>query len=250
MLRDSVPFRVTTTRVTPTDGQAGMTICSGSESDVRLKEVRTGERTFFFVGGFALLVVSPMIVAGLARGVWSSLLLTGVPAAFLVVGRCFRCFTPDDYLGGVIKLCQDRRGVQRELSYVGNRAMLVYDLPLNEVVFDFYDRLKNGTRGHASFDYEYAGHEPSELVKLSVLVNGDPVDALSIIVIDFGSQYTQLIVRRVREVFDLLWKDKAHNIEQEACEILGVSELRDYFRSDVETLSALLGRDLSHWLRD
>jgi hypothetical protein len=98
MRRDSVPFRVTTTRGTPTDGQAGMTICSGAESDVRLKEVRTGERTFFFVGGFALLVVSPMIVAGLARGEWSSLLLTGVPATFLVVGHCFRCFTPDDYL--------------------------------------------------------------------------------------------------------------------------------------------------------
>lgn len=98
MLRDCVPIRVTTTRVTPTDGQARMTLCSGSESDVRLKEVRTGERSFFCVGGFALLVVSPMIAAGLARGEWSSLLLAGVPAAFLVVGRCFRCFTPDDYL--------------------------------------------------------------------------------------------------------------------------------------------------------
>ena len=90
-------------------------------------------------------------------------------------------FTPDDYLGGVIKLCQDRRGVQRELTYVGNRAMAVYRLPLNEVVFDFYDRLKSISRGYASFDYAMADYQESDLVRISILVNQDPVDALSFI---------------------------------------------------------------------
>ncbi|HEX4892279.1 MAG TPA: translation elongation factor 4 [Hyphomicrobiaceae bacterium] len=89
---------------------------------------------------------------------------------------------PDDYLGSVLKLCQDRRGRQKNLTYVGTRAMLVYELPLNEVVFDFYDRLKSVSRGYASFDYHIKGYEEGDLVKLSVLVNGEPVDALSIIV--------------------------------------------------------------------
>ncbi len=89
---------------------------------------------------------------------------------------------PDEYLGAVLKLCQDRRGRQKNLTYVGNRAMLVYDLPLNEVVFDFYDRLKSVSRGYASFDYHIKGYEEGDLVKLSVLVNAEPVDALSIIV--------------------------------------------------------------------
>ncbi|KQV58932.1 MULTISPECIES: translation elongation factor 4 [unclassified Caulobacter] len=91
-------------------------------------------------------------------------------------------FTPDDYLGGVIKLCQDRRGMQRELSYVGNRAMVVYDLPLNEVVFDFYDRLKSISKGYASFDYQVEDYRPGDLVKMSILVNAEPVDALSMLV--------------------------------------------------------------------
>ena len=91
-------------------------------------------------------------------------------------------FTPDDYLGGVIKLCQDRRGVQRELSYVGSRAMLVYDLPLNEVVFDFYDRLKSISKGYASFDYSIEDYREGDLVKMNVLVNAEPVDALSMLV--------------------------------------------------------------------
>jgi GTP-binding protein LepA len=90
--------------------------------------------------------------------------------------------TPDDYLGSVLKLCQDRRGEQVELTYVGTRAMAKYKLPLNEVVFDFYDRLKSVTRGYASFDYEMVGYEEGELVKLTILVNAEPVDALSIIV--------------------------------------------------------------------
>ncbi|MFN3743910.1 MAG: translation elongation factor 4 [Hyphomicrobiaceae bacterium] len=89
---------------------------------------------------------------------------------------------PDEYLGAVLKLCQDRRGRQKNLTYVGARAMLVYELPLNEVVFDFYDRLKSVSRGYASFDYHIVGYEQGDLVKLSILVNGEPVDALSIIV--------------------------------------------------------------------
>jgi GTP-binding protein LepA len=91
-------------------------------------------------------------------------------------------FVPDDYLGAVLKLCQDRRGRQKNLTYAGSRAMLVYELPLNEVVFDFYDRLKSVSRGYASFDYKMIGYEENELVKLSILVNAEPVDALSIIV--------------------------------------------------------------------
>ncbi|HWW24282.1 MAG TPA: translation elongation factor 4 [Caulobacter sp.] len=91
-------------------------------------------------------------------------------------------FTPDEYLGGVIKLCQDRRGMQRELSYVGSRAMVVYDLPLNEVVFDFYDRLKSISKGYASFDYQVEDYRPGDLVKMSILVNAEPVDALSMLV--------------------------------------------------------------------
>ncbi|MGI9425827.1 MAG: translation elongation factor 4 [Hyphomicrobiaceae bacterium] len=89
---------------------------------------------------------------------------------------------PDEYLGGVLKLCQDRRGRQKTLTYAGSRAMLIYELPLNEVVFDFYDRLKSISRGYASFDYQLAGYEPEDLVKMSVLVNAEPVDALSMIV--------------------------------------------------------------------
>ncbi|HTK35388.1 MAG TPA: translation elongation factor 4 [Caulobacteraceae bacterium] len=91
-------------------------------------------------------------------------------------------FTPDEYLGAVIKLCQDRRGAQRELSYVGSRAMVVYDLPLNEVVFDFYDRLKSISKGYASFDYAIEDYRVGDLVKMSILVNSEPVDALSMLV--------------------------------------------------------------------
>jgi GTP-binding protein LepA len=90
--------------------------------------------------------------------------------------------TPDEHLGSVLTLCQERRGQQVELTYAGTRAMAIYRLPLNEVVFDFYDRLKSVTRGYASFDYEMAGYEESDLVKLTILVNSEPVDALSMIV--------------------------------------------------------------------
>jgi len=90
--------------------------------------------------------------------------------------------TPDDYLGAVLKLCQDRRGIQADLNYVGKRAMAIYDLPLNEVVFDFYDRLKSISKGYASFDYHITDYRAGDLVKMSILVNAEPVDALSMLV--------------------------------------------------------------------
>jgi GTP-binding protein LepA len=89
---------------------------------------------------------------------------------------------PDEYLGSILKLCEDRRGRQKQLTYAGARAMLVYELPLNEVVFDFYDRLKSVSRGYASFDYKMIGYEEGDLVRLSILVNAEPVDALAMIV--------------------------------------------------------------------
>ncbi|NRA99668.1 MAG: elongation factor 4 [Rhodobacteraceae bacterium] len=89
---------------------------------------------------------------------------------------------PDEYLGDVLKLCQDRRGIQEDLTYAGSRAMVVYDLPLNEVVFDFYDRLKSVTKGYASFDYQLTGYREDNLVKMQILVNDEPVDALSMMV--------------------------------------------------------------------
>ena len=88
---------------------------------------------------------------------------------------------PDDYLGAILTLCTERRGQQVDLTYVGNRAMAVYRLPLNEVVFDFYDRLKSVSRGYASFDYQIDGYAEADLVKISILVNQEPVDALSFI---------------------------------------------------------------------
>ncbi|MDX9998526.1 MAG: translation elongation factor 4 [Phenylobacterium sp.] len=110
-------------------------------------------------------------------------------------------FTPDEYLGSIIKLCQDRRGVQRELSYAGNRAMVVYDLPLNEVVFDFYDRLKSISKGYASFDYQLEGYREGDLVKMSVLVNGEPVDALAMLVHrDRAEARGRGIVERMKEL--------------------------------------------------
>ncbi|MDB5706328.1 MAG: elongation factor 4 [Sphingomonas bacterium] len=91
-------------------------------------------------------------------------------------------YVPDEYLGSILKLCQDRRGIQKNLTYVGGRAQATYELPLNEVVFDFYDRLKSISRGYASFDYHQIGYREGDLVKMSILVNNEPVDALSMIV--------------------------------------------------------------------
>jgi GTP-binding protein LepA len=91
-------------------------------------------------------------------------------------------YCPDEYLGSILKLCQDRRGIQTDLTYVGGRAQITYELPLNEVVFDFYDRLKSISRGYASFDYEQIGLRPGHLVKMNIMVNAEAVDALSMIV--------------------------------------------------------------------
>src|SRR5204862_4595937 len=91
-------------------------------------------------------------------------------------------FVPDEYLGTVLSLCQERRGAQQDLTYAGSRAMVVYRLPLNEVVFDFYDRLKSISRGYASFDYQLDGYDTGDLVLMNILINGEPVDALSVIV--------------------------------------------------------------------
>ena len=91
-------------------------------------------------------------------------------------------YVPDEYLGSILKLCQDRRGIQTNLTYVGGRAQVTYELPLNEVVFDFYDRLKSISRGYASFDYQQIGHRQGDLVKMNIMVNSEPVDALSMIV--------------------------------------------------------------------
>ncbi|WP_106743659.1 translation elongation factor 4 [Yoonia maritima] len=108
---------------------------------------------------------------------------------------------PDDYLGDVLKLCQDRRGVQLDLTYAGSRAMVVYDLPLNEVVFDFYDRLKSVTKGYASFDYQMTGYQQDNLVKMSVLVNDEPVDALSMMVHrDRAEQRGRAMVEKLKDL--------------------------------------------------
>ena len=104
--------------------------------------------------------------------------------------------TPDQYLGSIIKICQDKRGIQKNLTYSGNRAVLSYELPLNEVVFDFNDRLKSMTSGYASFDYEILGHKEGDLVKLSILVNTEPVDALAMMV---HKDFAQSIGREVCE---------------------------------------------------
>ena len=109
--------------------------------------------------------------------------------------------TPDEYLGQVLTLCVERRGEQIDLSYAGSRAMVVYRLPLNEVVFDFYDRLKSVTRGYASFDYQMDSYQEGDLVKVSILVNGDPVDALSMIVHREQSEYRgRAICQRLKDL--------------------------------------------------
>ena len=89
---------------------------------------------------------------------------------------------PDEYFGPILKLCEERRGIQTQLTYAGTRAMIEYELPLNEVVFDFYDRLKSVSRGYASFNYEAIGNREGDLVKVNILVNQDPIDALALMV--------------------------------------------------------------------
>ena len=90
--------------------------------------------------------------------------------------------TPEEYLGSIIKLCEEKRGMQKNLSFSGGRAVLIYELPLNEVIFDFYDKVKSISRGYASFDYEITEYREGNLVKMSILVNGESVDALSTII--------------------------------------------------------------------
>ena len=109
--------------------------------------------------------------------------------------------TPDEYLGSIIKICQDKRGIQKDLSYSGNRAVLVYELPLNEVVFDFYDRLKSITSGYASFDYEITNYKIGDLVKLGILVNNEPVDALSMIIHkEFAQIQGRLVCEKLKDL--------------------------------------------------
>jgi GTP-binding protein LepA len=109
--------------------------------------------------------------------------------------------TPDEYLGSIIKICQDKRGVQTNLSYSGNRAVLSYDLPLNEVVFDFNDRLKSVSSGYASFDYEITGHKEGKLVKLGILVNTEPVDALAMVIHkDFAQKTGRQVCEKLKDL--------------------------------------------------
>jgi GTP-binding protein LepA len=111
-------------------------------------------------------------------------------------------FVPSDFVGGVLKLTQERRGVQKRMEYVSsNKVMLIYKLPLNETIMDFYDRLKTVTRGYASFDYEHVGFERADIVKLDVLLNGDPVDALSILMHrDKAQQRGRQLVEKMRKL--------------------------------------------------
>ena len=109
--------------------------------------------------------------------------------------------TPDQYLGSIIKICQDKRGVQTNLTYSGNRAVLNYELPLNEVVFDFYDRLKSMTSGYGSFDYEITDYKEGDLVKLSILVNGEPVDALSMMIHkEFAQSQGRVVCEKLKDL--------------------------------------------------
>ena len=109
--------------------------------------------------------------------------------------------TPDEYLGTIIKICQDKRGIQTNLSYSGNRAVLSYDLPLNEIVFDFNDKLKSVSSGYASFEYEITGHKEGDLVKLSILVNTEPVDALAMIIHkDFAEKTGRLVCEKLKDL--------------------------------------------------
>jgi len=109
--------------------------------------------------------------------------------------------TPDEYLGSIIKICEEKRGIQKDMNYSGNRVVLKYDMPLNEVVFDFYDKLKSITSGYASFDYEISEYKEGELIKLSILVNEEPVDALSIIIHkDFAQKQGRLICEKLKDL--------------------------------------------------
>jgi GTP-binding protein LepA len=112
-----------------------------------------------------------------------------------------KIIVPDEYLGNVLALCEEKRGVQKELTYVGSRVMLEYELPLNEVVYDFYDRLKSISKGYASFDYQLHGYRQEDLVKMTILINGDPVDALAMIVHRGNAEYRgRLLCERLKDL--------------------------------------------------
>ena len=112
-----------------------------------------------------------------------------------------KIIVPDEYLGSVLQLCEEKRGIQNNLTYVGNRALVEYLIPLNEVVYDFYDRLKSISRGYASFDYQFHGFEENDLVKMTILVNGEPVDALSMIVHRSNAEYRgRLLCERLKDL--------------------------------------------------
>ena len=109
--------------------------------------------------------------------------------------------TPDKYLGSVIKICQNKRGIQKNLTYSGNRAVLIYDLPLNEVVFDFYDNIKSVSSGYASFDYEIMDYREGNLVKMGILVNTETIDALSMMIHkDFAQSQGRLVCEKLKEL--------------------------------------------------
>jgi len=109
--------------------------------------------------------------------------------------------TPDEFLGSIIKICEEKRGIQKDMSYSGNRVVLKYDMPLNEVVFDFYDRIKSITSGYASFDYDISEYREGDLIKLSILVNEEPVDALSMIIHrDFAQKQGRLICEKLKDL--------------------------------------------------
>jgi len=109
---------------------------------------------------------------------------------------------PEEFVGEILKLCQERRGIQKEFSYITkDRILLVYEMPLNEILWDFYDKLKSLSRGYASMDYEFSGYRPSDLVKLDILINGEQVDALSVIVHKDKAYYKgRAIAQKLREV--------------------------------------------------
>lgn len=112
-----------------------------------------------------------------------------------------KIIVPDEYLGNVLSLCQERRGMQSDLTYVGNRALVEYKLPLNEIVYDFYDRLKSISKGYASFDYQIANYEENDLVKMNILINGEPVDALAMIVHSHNAEYRgRLLCERLKDL--------------------------------------------------
>jgi GTP-binding protein LepA len=142
--------------------------------------------------------------------------------------------TPDKYLGSVIKICQNKRGIQKNLTYSGNRAVLIYDLPLNEVVFDFYDNIKSVSSGYASFDYEITDYRESNLVKMGILVNLESVDALSMMIHkDFAQSQGRLVCEKLKELIP------RHNFHIPVQAVIGgkiiARETIQGFRKDVLT---------------